>query len=109
MAAVTMVAAAASAPHRNFAVPELVGNAVKKSFGKHSGTRVLVKNASNDISFESIVQYKSYDSLVRPQLSGRTGLGIGTGLAGVRTIRARGADRGRAVPGAALPQDPGQR
>jgi hypothetical protein len=57
-----MVAAAASAPHRNFAMPDSVGKAVKKHFGKHSGTRVLVKNASNDISFESIVQYKSYDS-----------------------------------------------
>jgi hypothetical protein len=60
--AVTMVAATASALHRNFAVPELVGKVVKKSFGKHSGTRVLIEVAHNDISFESIVQYKSHDS-----------------------------------------------
>jgi hypothetical protein len=59
---VALVAAAASAPHRNFAMPDSVGKAVKKAFGKHSGTRVLIKNASNDISFESIVQYNSYDS-----------------------------------------------
>ena len=71
--AVAMVAAAASAaPHRNLAVPELVGKAVKKSFGKHSGTRVLIKNAYDDISFESIVQYKSYDSS-----NGRNGVGGG--------------------------------
>jgi hypothetical protein len=62
MAVAMVAAAAAAAPHRNFAVPDSVGKAVKKAFGKHSGTRVLNKNASNDISFESIVQYKSYDS-----------------------------------------------
>jgi hypothetical protein len=33
--AVAMVSAAAAAPHRNLAMPEFVGKAVKKSFGKH--------------------------------------------------------------------------
>src|SRR6266852_1117777 len=52
---VAMVAAPASAPHRNLARPDSVGKAVKKSFGIHSGTRVLIRNASNDVSLLGIL------------------------------------------------------
>jgi hypothetical protein len=90
-----VAAAAATAPHRNFAVPEFVGKAVKKSFGEHSGTRVLNKNASNDISFVSIVQYKSYDSSDRPQTGQRLLAGPDPPSTGADPSVARPAPRRR--------------